>query len=110
MTTENAKEKKWYTIIVEKKVKEALEILRKEFGAKSINEVISALILEFERARARKIKTIMCVDFRETSASYPAWLKLLRMKGLADSEIIDALKFLIGSYEDMKVDVSKCTE
>ncbi|MEM4958834.1 MAG: hypothetical protein QXX12_03050 [Nanopusillaceae archaeon] len=109
-SSEIKKEKKWCTIIVKKHIKEALEILRRELHARSLNEVISALILAYERMRVQRIKLIMCNDFRETSASHTAWIRLLRSRGLSDIEILDAFKYLVGSFEDMRVDTSKCVE
>lgn len=104
------KRKRWATIRVQIDVKGRLESMRKDLGAKSLNEVIKILVNEYEKSIRSKVKSFMCNDMGETSASYVGWVKILLSRGLKPNEVALALKFLNGSIDELRVDKTRCID
>ncbi|MEM4061117.1 MAG: hypothetical protein QXK11_11500 [Pyrobaculum sp.] len=100
---------KWTTIIISVDVKMELDALRAELGARSFNEVIKRLIDERKEIASRRIKSIVCNDMSEVSASLVGWTRLLMSRGLKPSEVIAALEYLAGTQDELRVDRSKCS-
>jgi len=105
------------TIALKPETKRILDKVRDKLGVKSYDELITILVNEFNRCvelRVRdRVRKVMCNHFRESSATLPAWLKLLA-KELNDVESIQlAVEFLKpkpDKPEELVVDLSKCVE
>lgn len=89
-------------------MKEELERLKEELGCKSFNEVMAVLIDNYRNVKKNLIKAIMCNDLSQASASYQGWVRILAKRGLGADEIAEALGYLMGNPEDMKVDKTRC--
>ncbi|MEM4620995.1 MAG: hypothetical protein QW607_12385, partial [Desulfurococcaceae archaeon] len=71
---------------------------------------IEKLVEFYEKMSRERVKLVMCNDFKNAVASITAWSKLLMRAGLSKSEISEALGFLTGSADELKVDKNKCKE
>ncbi|MEM3982549.1 MAG: hypothetical protein QXM71_07525 [Thermofilum sp.] len=101
---------KWCTVILREDVKRRLNELRSEMGVRSINDVISRLIEYYEKSRSEVIRITMCNDFSQSTASYQGWVRLLAKKGFSPREIAEALNYLTGTLNELRVDRKKCEE
>lgn len=99
---------KWSTVILRSEVKKELEELKTVLGMRSLNDVVSMLMEHYRTSRKQVIKAIMCNDLSQASASYQGWVRILARKGLNADDIAEALGYLMGNPEDMRVDKSRC--
>ena len=95
------------TITIFEKTKKQLEILRKELGVKSYDELIIKLIESINMCRdimvKEKVIKALCNDFSETSAAISVWSKLLSKKFDSKDEIATALQYLIPRADDPQI-------
>jgi len=101
---------KWCVVVLRREVKEKLMELRSEMGVRSINDVVSNLVEFYEKSRAEAVRITVCNDLGSAAASYQGWVRILAARGLTPTEIAEALNYLTGTLEDLRVDKKKCEE
>jgi len=86
------------TVAVGAELLRKLHELKRELGARSVEELLRVLVEryeEYEEAKTRRrVREVMCNDFRESKASLAAWGKLLAKKFTTARELATALEFL----------------
>ena len=105
------------TISVSPEVRNKLLILKSKLGIRTWDEFFEVLITEFNRCadlwNRERVRKVMCNEFRESSATLPAWVKLLT-KELNDPTALQlAVTYLKPNPQkpdEYVVDTSKCVE
>jgi len=103
---------RYNTIPVSADVYRRLLHIKEKRNKKTWNELIEELLSVYEEFRRVNLIKTLCNDLRESSASLPAWFKLLRSR-LGDEELAtDALSYLKQKDNEpgiFIVDISKCS-
>jgi len=109
--------KRYTCISVSERAARKLQMLKREVGAGTWNQLLEILIKTFEEWRKtqirKKVAKVLCNDFKEAKASLTAWARLLTKKLETKEEIATALEILEPSKEDpttLEVNTNICNE
>ena len=95
------------TIAVSSKTKKRLEMLRKELGVRTYDDLINRLLESVNLCRdfmvKEKVVKALCNDLAETKAVLSVWSRLLSKKFDSKDEIAVALQYLIPSPDDPQI-------
>ena len=91
--------------------------LKGKYGFRSFDELVNMLLGEFSKCvelqTRDRVRKVMCNKFRESSATLPAWFKLLTKELNDVDSIINAIEYLKPNPQkpdEYVVDTSKCVE
>jgi hypothetical protein len=102
---------------VSPKVKERLDVLRRELGVRSWDSFLTLLANEFrkqvEEGRRARVRKEVCNELGEARASLAGWVKKLQSVLESEKEVVIALEYLRRDPQDpemLVVDKEKCVK
>lgn len=108
---------RYTTISVSPKVKERLDVLRRELGVRSWDSFLTLLANEFrkqvEEGRRVRVRKEVCNELGEARASLTGWVRKLQSVLGSEKEVVIALEYLKRDPQDpemLVVDKEKCVK